>query len=86
MITINDNNYNNNNNTENNNNGYGGGNNGNGGNDANNGNNENNKNNNDSGMDEQEEITMEATAGIMETVEPPIMENKYHGSALKSDC
>ena len=25
-----------------------------------------------------EEITMEATAGITETVEPPIMENKYH--------
>lgn len=29
---------------------------------------------------------MEATAGITETVEPPIMENKYHWSALKSDC
>ena len=25
-----------------------------------------------------EEIMMEATAGITETVEPPIMENKYH--------
>jgi len=25
-----------------------------------------------------EKIMMEATAGITETVEPPIMENKYH--------